>query len=195
MNRGPAFNLTPGDLGGDNLAQNDLVKSDLAQNDLAQSDLVKNNVVQGNFPKFQLPPRESRRKPLLLAVDDDPDNLLVLIHVLMRLGYDFITAMDGQSGLDLAIQRQPDLILLDIMLPKLDGYEFVRQLRQHPEISATPTVAVTALARLEDREKISLAGFVDQITKPYLIEEIGVKLSRWLASYSGVWSRECEGIG
>lgn len=130
--------------------------------------------------------RSSRAKPLLLAVDDDPDNLLVLIHILKRLNYDFITATDGQSGLNLAIEHRPNLILLDIMLPKLDGYEFVKQLKLNSEVAAIPTVAVTALARLEDCEKIFMAGFVDQIIKPYFVDELRIKIAQWL-SFEGFW--------
>jgi two-component system, cell cycle response regulator DivK len=126
------------------------------------------------------PAHESRTKPLLLAIDDDPDNLLLLIHILKRLGYDFITAMDGQSGLDLAIGHHPDLILLDIMLPKLDGYEFMHQMKLYPETKFIPAIAVTALAKQEDCEKISLAGFVDLVVKPYIIEDLRVKLARWI---------------
>ena len=140
----------------------------------------------------QITPAGMRKNPLLLAVDDDPDNLLLLIHVLGRLGYDFITAMDGQSGLNLAVEHKPDLILLDIMLPKLDGYEFIQQMRLRPEVASIPTVAVTALARSEDRERISLAGFADQIVKPYLIEDLRVKIVRWLSTYTGLWGAGYE---
>ena len=140
----------------------------------------------------QTMPAETRKKPLLLAVDDDPDNLLLLIHVLGRLGYDFITATDGQSGLNLAVKHRPDLILLDIMLPKLDGYEFIQQMRRLPETASIPAVAVTALARAEDRERISLAGFVDQIVKPYLLEDLQVRLARWLGSQTGLWVAGCQ---
>jgi two-component system, cell cycle response regulator DivK len=134
----------------------------------------------------------TRKKPLLLAVDDDPDNLLLLIHVLGRLGYDFITATDGQSGLNLAIQYQPDLILMDIMLPQLDGYGFIQRMRMMPEIASTPAVAVTALAGAEDRERIFLAGFIDQIVKPYLLKDLQGKLTRWLGLQPEVWGGTCE---
>jgi two-component system, cell cycle response regulator DivK len=147
-----------------------------------------------DFSLLHAPLKVPKTKPLILAIDDDPDNLLVLIHVLKRLNYDFITAMDGQSGLELAIERQPDLILLDIMLPVLDGYEFVRRMKLIPEIASIPTVAVTALAGLEDLEKISLTGFVDQITKPYFIEELRVKIARWLSACTGLLNSGCEGL-
>jgi two-component system, cell cycle response regulator DivK len=147
-----------------------------------------------DFSVLHAPLKVPRTKPLILAIDDDPDNLLVLIHVLKRLNYDFITAMDGQSGLELAIEHQPDLILLDIMLPMLDGYEFVRRMKLIPEIASIPTVAVTALAGLEDLEKISLTGFVDQITKPYFIEELRVKIARWLSVCTGFLNSGCEGL-
>lgn len=119
-------------------------------------------------------------QPIVLAVDDNEDNLVLLNQVLMILGYSFISCRDGHSAILLAQNYQPDLILLDIMLPDLDGLEVVRQLKQDPQTSQIPIVAVTAMARPEDRERILAAGCVDYIKKPYIIDDLEITIRRFL---------------
>ncbi|MFE1748436.1 response regulator [Coleofasciculus sp. H7-2] len=116
--------------------------------------------------------------PVILAVDDDEDNLLLLAYVLEPLNCLIITAVDGHTAFEKAQTEQPNLILLDIMLPDLDGLHVVRQLRQNPQTSTIPVIAVTALARPEDRERILTAGCNDYISKPYLLEDIEAVIRR-----------------
>jgi CheY-like chemotaxis protein len=110
--------------------------------------------------------------PVVLAVDDDEDNLLLLSYVLEPLNCSIITAVDGHTAFEKARTEQPSLILLDIMLPDLDGLQIVRQLREDPKTRMIPVIAVTALARPEDRERILSAGCNDYISKPYLLEDL-----------------------
>lgn len=112
------------------------------------------------------------KKPLILAVDDDEDNLLLLTEVLEFMSCSFITATHGQTTLDLAQVYQPDLILLDVMLPDLNGIEVVHRLKQNSQTKHVPVVAVTALARAEDRDRLLLAGCNDYISKPYMLDEL-----------------------
>lgn len=112
------------------------------------------------------------RSPLILAVDDDEDNLLLLTYTLELLNCSVLTAADGYTALFQAQTHQPDLILLDVVMPNLDGVQLVHCLRQDSKTQTIPVVAVTALAREEDKERCLLAGFNDYISKPYILEDL-----------------------
>jgi len=111
-------------------------------------------------------------KQVILAVDDDEDNLLLLTEVLEPLNCLVMTATHGQTALLLAQGYQPNLILLDVMLPDLNGIEVVQRLKQNQQTAKIPVVAVTALARAEDRDRLILAGCNDYISKPYILEDL-----------------------
>jgi CheY-like chemotaxis protein len=119
-------------------------------------------------------------KPIILAVDDDEDNLVLLTEVLEPLHCLVMTATHGQTALRLAQAYQPNLILLDIMLPDLNGIEVVYRLKQNQETARTPVIAVTALARLEDRDRLILAGCNDYISKPYILEDLETLIRHYL---------------
>lgn len=121
------------------------------------------------------------RQPLVLVVDDNEDNLLLLAFVLEQLGCELLTAADGQTALDLAKSFKPTLILLDMMLPDLDGMEVCSRLRQNPLTTNIPVIAVTAMARAEDRERILEAGCNEYVSKPYAVDELEMLLSRYLS--------------
>jgi CheY-like chemotaxis protein len=118
--------------------------------------------------------------PLILAVDDDEDNLLLLAYTLEPLECSLLTATDGLSALHQAQTYHPDLILLDIRLPYLNGMEVVAQLREDATMKTIPIIAVTALARSDDRERLLLAGCTDYLSKPYMIDEIEAVVRRYL---------------
>lgn len=120
------------------------------------------------------------KTPLILAVDDDKDNLLLLTEVLECISCSSITATQGETALTLAQNYQPDLILLDIMLPDISGIEVIKKLRKHPKTRTIPVVAVTALARAEDREQLLGAGCNDYISKPYMLDELEALITRYL---------------
>jgi two-component system, cell cycle response regulator DivK len=115
-----------------------------------------------------------------LAVDDNEDNLGLISFTLDLFGFAFISAPDGQMTLDLAQTHQPDLILLDIMLPDLDGIEVVRRLKQDSRTKSIKIIAVTALARDEDRDRILAAGCEDYISKPYMVDDLEALLRHYL---------------
>ncbi len=119
-------------------------------------------------------------QPLILAVDDDEDNLVLLIEVIKPLNCSFITATQGQTALNLAQEQQPALILLDVMLPDINGIEVLAQLKQNPQTMAIPVVAVTALAAQGDRDRLCLAGCNDYISKPYMLDELETLICRYL---------------
>lgn len=126
------------------------------------------------------------KKPLILAVDDDEDNLLLLTEVLEPMSCSVLTATHGKTTIHLAQVCQPDLILLDVMLPDLNGLEVVHRLRQNPQTKLIPVVAVTALARAEDRDRLLLAGCNDYISKPYMLDELEAVICRQLSLTSFV---------
>ncbi|MEE9911775.1 MAG: response regulator [Deltaproteobacteria bacterium] len=102
----------------------------------------------------------------ILVIEDNEQNLYLVRFILEKSGYQVHAAMDGQSGIDLANQLKPDLILLDIQLPVMDGYDVARNLRSNPDLSAIPIVAVTSHAMVGDREKTLSVGCNGYIEKP-----------------------------
>lgn len=120
------------------------------------------------------------RQPLVLAVDDDADSLFLLTEVLSASNYSYVTATNGQAALALAQQHQPDLILLDILLPDLNGIEVLQRLRRDPSTQRIPVIAVTALAKKEDQHRILAAGCDAYLTKPYMLEDLEAKITRHL---------------
>lgn len=121
------------------------------------------------------------KPPLILAVDDDEDNLLLITQVLSLSNYSFITATNGLMALSMAEERLPDLVLLDVMLPDLDGAELVQRLRQNSQTVQIPVIAVTAMARQEDRDRLIAAGCNDYISKPYMVDDLEELIRRYLS--------------
>jgi CheY-like chemotaxis protein len=112
------------------------------------------------------------QEPIILAVDDNPDNLLLLSYVLEPLNCKLLAEDDGAKVLSKAKLHHPDLILLDIILPNLDGFQIMRQLRQDPVTRNIPVIAVTALVGIKNQETLLLEGFSDYISKPYILEDL-----------------------
>lgn len=110
--------------------------------------------------------------PLILAVDDDDDNLLLLSYAIELFDCRFVGRTSCHAALPIVRQCQPDLILMDILMPEQDGISFMRHLRQNATTCQIPIIAVTALARAEDREAILLSGFTDYLSKPYLLDDL-----------------------
>lgn len=102
----------------------------------------------------------------VLYIEDNEQNLYLVTFLLEKHGYTVIPATDGQEGIDKAAAEKPDLILLDIQLPRMDGHAVARHLRTNPELSAIPIVAVTSYAMAGDREKALAAGCNGYIEKP-----------------------------
>lgn len=120
--------------------------------------------------------------PLILVVEDNDDNLLLMSYALESFGCRLICQTDSSTTVLVAKEYQPDLILLDILLPAINGIDVVRSLKQEPLTHDINVVAVTALASIEDRERILEAGFDDYISKPYMIEDLEDIVSRHLGS-------------
>ncbi len=102
----------------------------------------------------------------ILIVEDDTDNRRIVVKVLSVEGYDIVEATDGVQALARARSEQPDLILMDLALPNMDGWEATRRLKADPETRAIPVVALTAFAMRGDEEQARAAGCDDYIPKP-----------------------------
>jgi two-component system, cell cycle response regulator DivK len=104
--------------------------------------------------------------PKILLVEDNEMNRDMLSRRLQRKGYDVLIAIDGEQGVTVARSEQPDLILMDMSLPVLDGWEATRKIKADPSISGVPVIALTAHAMAGDQEKCVAAGCDDYDTKP-----------------------------
>jgi CheY-like chemotaxis protein len=125
--------------------------------------------------------RLNAKRSLILAIDDDDDNLFLLNCALELLDCEFVGKTSGRSALAFVQERQPDLILLDVILPDIHGVEFARQLKQDVRTQNIPVIAVTGLATSEDRAELLEAGFSDYISKPYLVDELEAMVRRHLS--------------
>ena len=125
--------------------------------------------------------------PTILLVEDNEMNRDMLSHMLSRrlerAGYRVILAVDGPRGIAAARTESPDLILMDMSLPEIDGWEATRHLKQDPATSAIPVIALTAHAMVSDREKALQAGCDDYDTKP-------IDFARLLQKMTSILARE-----
>ena len=105
-------------------------------------------------------------KKRILYIEDNEQNLYLVTYILEKHGYEVHAALDGREGIDKAAAVRPDLILLDIQLPRMDGYAVARELRENPDLAGVPIVAVTSYAMAGDRDKALAAGCSGYIEKP-----------------------------
>jgi two-component system cell cycle response regulator DivK len=108
----------------------------------------------------------------ILIVEDEPKNLKLLRDLLQRFGYEILEALDGEQGVKLAGERMPDLILMDIMMPKMDGLEATRIIKANTKTKHIPIIALTSYAMKGDREKTIEAGCDGYLAKPIDIKEV-----------------------
>jgi DNA-binding response OmpR family regulator len=113
-----------------------------------------------------------RPRPLVLVADDDPDILTLVRFGLERQGYDVVGASDGRAALDLALERQPDLAILDVTMPRLDGLEVTRRLRDDACTRAIPVILLTARVQDSDVAVGFAAGADGYVTKPFSPQEL-----------------------
>jgi two-component system, cell cycle response regulator DivK len=116
----------------------------------------------------------------ILVVEDQEDNRTILRDLLSMAGYELIEAVDGAEGVKLAQQERPDLILMDIQLPILDGYEATRRIKADADLKATPIIAVTSYALSGDEAKARAAGCDGYVTKPFSPRELLATVRQYL---------------
>ena len=125
-------------------------------------------------------PTKDMKDCTVLVVDDTEVNIDVLVATLGNL-YDIAVALDGESALEIASENPPDLILLDIMMPGLDGYEVCRRLKEDPVLTKIPVIFLTALTEIENKTKGFQAGAVDYVTKPFEVLEVQARVKTHLS--------------
>ena len=142
---------------------------------------------------FELPPNKRRQKcsPLVLVVDDNEDNIFYACASLDLYDCQHLAAHNAQTALDLAKDKIPDLILMDIVMPKVDGMSIAKVLKSNLVTSKIPIIAVTGLTLPHQKEQILNAGFDDYLCKPYYIEELADKI----ACFLGYFSYRCPRMG
>jgi CheY-like chemotaxis protein len=120
--------------------------------------------------------------PRLLYVEDNEMNRDMLSRRLQRRGFDVLIAADGEQGVAMAVAEKPDLILMDMSLPVLDGWEATRRLKAAPGTRRIPIIGLTAHAMATDRDKCLEAGCDDYDTKPVELGRLLEKIQRWLGT-------------
>lgn len=119
-------------------------------------------------------------KKLILVVDDDERNRTLFSDVLSAAGHETITAENGGRVIELARSAKPDLILMDVQMPVIDGLAAVRRLKADPELRAIPAIALTAQAMDGDRERLLAAGFDDYVSKPVPLQTLRAVVAKHL---------------
>lgn len=118
----------------------------------------------------------------ILIIEDNPENMQLMMYLLTAFGHTVLETTLGEKGLRLAKEESPDLILCDLHMPGMDGYEVAKRLKLDPQLAAIPLVAVTAYAMVGDREKVLAAGFNGYISKPINPELFVSEIEIFLAS-------------
>jgi DNA-binding response OmpR family regulator len=115
-------------------------------------------------------------RPVVLIADDDPDILELVAYRLERAGYEIVRASDGEEALQLATERVPDLAVLDVMMPKLTGYEVTARIREHEATNRIPVILLTARVQEADVERGFEAGADDYLRKPFSPQELRARV-------------------
>ena len=116
----------------------------------------------------------------ILYVEDNPDNVYMLTRRLKKKGFELIIAGDGQEGIDKAIEENPDLILMDLSLPTMDGWTATAEIKKIDEVKDIPIIALSAHAMPEHRDRAIKAGCSDYDTKPVDIKRLLSKISQYI---------------
>ena len=116
----------------------------------------------------------------ILVIEDTEDNRQIIRDLLSSVGYELIEAVDGVAGVALAQKERPDLILMDIQLPEIDGYEATRRIRAVPELAKVPIIAVTSYALSGDEAKTREAGCDGYVAKPFSPRQLLAKVREFL---------------
>ncbi len=114
--------------------------------------------------------------------DDDLDLCLIFQTVFEHLGYDSVFAVNGNEAVKIATTQKPDLILMDIIMPVMNGYQATRMIRQNPKTRSIPVIAVTVLTSSEEREECFRSGCNDYIAKPFTAKELASRIEKLLKS-------------
>jgi CheY-like chemotaxis protein len=123
---------------------------------------------------------------LVLVVEDQDENLDLMVYLLTAFGHETLVARDGAEGVAVAAQARPDLVVMDLQMPVMDGYEAAARFKADPGLARIPVVAVTAYAMVGDQERILQRGFDGYLTKPIDPEVFVSELEKHLAARTPV---------
>jgi two-component system cell cycle response regulator DivK len=118
--------------------------------------------------------------PCILLVEDQEDNMQILRDVMVNASFEIMEAQNGEEALAAVAKRRPDLILMDIQLPVMDGYEATRRLKADPALKAIPVIAVTSYALGGDEDRARAAGCDDFVAKPFSPRQLLAKVRQYL---------------
>lgn len=116
----------------------------------------------------------------ILVVEDNRDNMTLIVDVLSSLDYDVLQAMDGEQGVEITKAEQPDLILMDLSLPRMDGWTATRLIKADSDLAHIPIIALTAHAMVGDKERALEAGCDDYLSKPINLQDLAKKLTEYV---------------
>ena len=155
------------------------LKKELSEKEqlLAKSIPVQSRGEASQKPKVQ---KGSSRKNLILLVDDNRDNQYAVKFILEDKGYRVVFARDGAEGIQKAMKLKPDLILMDMMMPKVDGYQATQKIRSYKTLKNVPIIAMTAKSPQEDKRRAIKAGCNEYLPKPFNLEDILKKVEKYL---------------
>lgn len=134
--------------------------------------------MSSSIPPFNL--NGEHPKPIILVVDDDPLMRRIVTQSLDRSSYELLEAESGAAGIESAIEKHPDLILLDVMMPEMDGFEVIRRLRNHPMTLTVPIILLTALGDMTEKVRGMQLGADDYMTKPFDPRELRARVQTHL---------------
>ena len=123
--------------------------------------------------------------PTVLIVDDEPDNIELLGRRLARRGFEVASATSAEEGIAKAVAGRPDVILMDIKMPRVDGLEATQRLKADPATAGIPVITLTAHAMAEDRDKCLAAGCDDYASKPIDKAQLLATCARWIGADGG----------
>lgn len=114
----------------------------------------------------------------LLVIDDDPMAIKLVRDLAVASGYNVLTALNGKDGLDVAARQKPDAILLDVMMPEMDGYAVASSLKSNPKTAGIPIIMLTAVGFALNKQLAINMGAADYVTKPFNIRDLLDKIAR-----------------
>ena len=126
--------------------------------------------------------KATTQRKRILIVEDNLDLTYILLRLVENAGYDSILAVNCQEAVDMAASQYPDLILMDIMMPVMDGLAATRLIRDNPKTSSIPIIAVTAMSSLTDKEKCLQNGCDDYMSKPFTPSQLAANIEKHLKS-------------
>jgi len=129
-------------------------------------------------------PRHHQMKKKILIVDDSPDLICILQVLLKNKGYDTVQATNGMQAVDIAAAQLPDLIVMDIMMPQMNGLQAARLIRENPKTCSIPILASTAKMSHADMQECLESGFNDHIAKPFTSTQLASRIEKLLKEFS-----------